>query len=148
MARAKRTWILVADGSRAKVYESPGHGSALREIFHEEAAALRTREIVSDRGGRRGDTVGGGRHDVGTSSDPQRHNERAFARHVCEFLDRAAGERAFDRLILTAAPATLGDIRDLLSKASRARVAAELDKDLVSVAPGELAGRLAEIVRL
>ncbi len=53
MPRTIRTWILVADGSRARVYESLGPGSELREVLHEDDPALRTHEIVSDRGGRR-----------------------------------------------------------------------------------------------
>ena len=148
MSRTIRTWVLVADGSRARVYESIGPGSGLREVFHEDAAALQTREIVSDRGGRHQDATGGGRHDVGSASDPQRHNEKMFARRICGFLDRQAGEGAFDRLVLTAAPATLGDIRAMLHKTSRALVHAEVDKDYVALSPRDLVDRLADVASL
>ncbi len=148
MPRTIRTWILVADGSRARVYESLGPGSELREVFHEEAPALRTHEIVSDKGGRRHDTTGAGRHAVSVASDPQRHGEKEFARRVSGFLDRHAGEGAFDRLVLTAAPATLGDIREMLRKTTRDLVHAEMDKDFAGLAPRDIITRLAEIVRL
>lgn len=148
MPRTIRTWILVADGSRARVYESLGPGSGLREVLHEDEPALRTHEIVSDRGGRRHDTTGAGRHAVSAASDPQRHGEKEFARRVSGFLDRKAGEGAFDRLVLTAAPATLGDIRGMLHKTTRALVHAELDKDFANLAPHDLVARLADIVPL
>jgi protein required for attachment to host cells len=49
---------------------------------------------------------------------------------------------------LTAAPATLGDIRENLHKASRALVHAEVDKDFVPLSPHNLVDRLADVVRL
>ena len=148
MPRTIRTWVLVADGGRARVYESLGPGTALREVFHEDGAAPQTHEIASDRGGRRHDATGAGRHAVTAASDPQRHNEKEFARRICGFLDRKASAGAFDRLVLTAAPATLGDIREILHKASRALVHAEVDKDFVPLSPHDLVDRLADVVRL
>jgi protein required for attachment to host cells len=148
MPRTIRTWVLVADGSRARVYESLGPGSELREVFNEDAASRRTHEIVSDRSGRHADSSGAGRHAMGSASDPQRHGEQEFARHVCAFLDRNADDGAFDRLVLTAAPATLGDIREMLHKTARDLVHAELDKDFVALPPRDIVDRLAEVVRL
>lgn len=148
MSRTIRTWILVADGSRARVYESLGPGTGLREVLHDDDSALRTHEIVSDKGGRQRNTTGGGRHAVSAASDPQRHNEKEFARRICGFLDRQAGAGAFDRLVLTAAPATLGDIREMLHKTTLALVHAEMDKDFVPLSPHDLVGRLADVVGL
>ncbi len=148
MSRTIRTWVLVADGSQARVYESLGPGTALQEVLHEDGSALQSHEIVSDRGGRHHDSTGGGRHTVTAASDPQRHAEKEFARRICGFLDRKAGEGAFDRLVLTAAPATLGDIRSILHKSSRALVHAEVDKDFVPLSSRELVIRLADVVRL
>jgi protein required for attachment to host cells len=148
MPRTVRTWVVTADGSRARIYESLGPGTELREVLHEDESALRTKEIVSDKGGRRRDTTGSGRHAVSASSDPQRHHEREFARRICGFLDRQANEGAFDRLVLTAAPATLGDMRALLHKATREFIHFEVDKDFTSLAPRDIVDRLADTVRL
>ena len=148
MSRTIRTWVLVADGSRARVYESLGPGTALREVLHEDGATLQTHEITSDRGGRRHDATGAGRHAVSAASDPQRHNEKEFARRICGFLDRNASAGAFDRLVLTAAPATLGDIRGMLHKITREIVHAEVDKDFVPLSSHDLVDRLADVVRL
>ena len=148
MSRTIRTWILVADGSRARVYESLGSGTELREVLHEDGATLQTHEIASDRGGRHHDATGAGRHAVTAASDPQRHNEKEFARRICSVLDRKASEGAFDRLVLTAAPATLGDIRGMLHKITRELVHAEVDKDFVPLSSRDLVARLADVVKL
>jgi protein required for attachment to host cells len=147
MARNVCTWVVVADGSHARILENAGTGEGLEEISTEAVPDPPTHEIVSDRQGRHADSHGAGRHAMDPKTDPHRHAEREFARHLCALLDRAAQENRFERLIITAAPAMLGDIRALMSPHLRERVLAEVDKDYVHLSVRDLAERLSDVAR-
>ena len=58
------TWILVADGAHARIYENLGPGKGLREIPGEalEQSIPPTRDLGTDRPGRVSESVGGARH--------------------------------------------------------------------------------------
>jgi protein required for attachment to host cells len=79
-------------------------------------------------------------------TDAHRHSKRTFAADVVKSLEEQLGKKAFDRLVLIAAPATLGDLRAAMSKALQQVVHAELPKDLVNVPNQELAPHLSDIL--
>ena len=70
--------------------------------------------------------------------DPERAEERQFAMLLAKHLDEAARAGRYDRLIIAAPPAALGDIRNMLGASTRARLQATLDKDLVKTPSPEL----------
>ena len=47
-------------------------------------------------------------------TDPQRYAKYEFARELAERLEEAVHAHRFERLVLVAAPKTLGDLRELL----------------------------------
>ena len=65
----------------------------------------------------------------------QRQQQVRFAKRIAEALERARKDRAFDRLVVMAAPRMLGLLRDAMPDTSRAAVVAEVPKDLVHVDP-------------
>ena len=145
-----RTWILIADGARARIVRNEGPGKGVEAVdgglFEQEARA--TREIMSDRPGRTFDSAGSGRHSMELPTDPAREEKRLFAERLAAHLDRAAEDGAFDRLIVVAAPHTLGDLRAALSDKVRRRIHAELDKDLTKVPNDRLAAHLEDVIAL
>jgi protein required for attachment to host cells len=110
--KAVRTWVLIADGARARILENtgPGHGLSPVQgmVFHGDHAA--THDLVSDREGRGHSSHGPGRSAV-ESRDPHRELKTNFAHHLAGVLERALEQKSFDRLIIAAAPVTLGDLR-------------------------------------
>lgn len=128
------TWIVIADGTQARVFENAGPGKGLTPVdglrFEEEA--LKTSEIMSDRQGRSFSSVGHGRSAIEPRTDPAEYRETEFARKVAAMLDEKQAERAYARLVIAAAPTTLGDLRKALSAATRATIVAELPKDLTN----------------
>ena len=129
------TWVLLADGSQAKVFKHSGPGTGLRPVedllFEEEP--LQAREIMSDRPGRSFSSVGSGRSAMEPASDPVEVREARFVKNVAEVLDRKYQESAFGRLIIAAAPTALGTIRGALSKTLKEAVVAEEPKDLTNM---------------
>jgi len=139
-----RTWILIADGARARILESEGAGRGLRAVegaaFHGEHGA--THEIMSDRAGRTFQSVGSARSAKEARSDPHRELKRRFARRLADALDEGLARGAYDRLVVVAAPAALGDLRDAISAPVRAKVTAEVAKDLTRTPDREVADHL------
>jgi len=144
--KAKVTWILVADGGTAKVFEHLGPGKGLTTVtdLKFEQEHLQAREINSDRPGRSYSSVGPGRSAIEPSSDPVEVRERRFVEHVADVLDGKLHEGAFHRLIVAAAPSALGDLRPAFSKALRDVIAVELPKDLTRLPTPDLEAHLAE----
>jgi protein required for attachment to host cells len=146
---AQKTWIAVANGSHARVFLA--HlGDQRLELVHEMAsdeARQRSSEIASDRPGRYRDNGPQQRSAIDPSTDPQRHAKREFAQDVADWLDQAALEGRFDRLVLVAAPGALGNIRSAMSPHSVDRVWRELDKDLTNLDVQALEGRFDELAR-
>lgn len=133
------TWVLVADGAQAQVYEHGGPGKGLTPVqgLHFEQEPLRAREINSDRPGRH---FGGG---VGNRSgmeeaDPVDVREERFVKALADELETMRQQGRFDRLIIAAAPSALGDLRPALTDQVRQTVMAELPKDLTNVPKGQL----------
>ena len=141
------TWILVADGASARVFDFHP-GDRRLELVHEmssEVARMKNSEILSDNEGRRPDKGPNHRSTVGPA-DAQRHAKEEFGRDVAGWLDKAATENRYERLVLVAAPQMLGDLRARLSKPAAQKVAKEVAKDLTRYAARELTSRLGEVL--
>lgn len=145
-----RTWILICDGAHARIMHNAGPGKGLHALngarFDQNAHP--SREIMSGRPGRSFESAGTARHAMEPPGDPARAEKRHFAERLAAHLDQAAQDTAFDRLILVAAPHTLGDLRDALPARVRGLVSAELDKDLTKIPDHKLPSHLGGVIAL
>ena len=146
----KITWILVADGARARVLMNQGIGKGLEPAVNGEMvhAVPPTRELGTDRPGRAQQRGTAGRHAIQPHVDWHRFEKEKFSREMAALLDAAAERGAFDRLVLIAPPRTLGDLRSALGAKARGKVHAEVDKDLTHVTVQELPDYLGDVVAL
>jgi protein required for attachment to host cells len=130
------TWILIADGAEARVYANEGPGKGLHPVdgLHFSQEHLQTRDIMADRPGRSISSAGsGGRSAMEYSCDRVKVRELRFVTDVEVVLELHFRYGWFERLIFSAAPTALGDIRPALSKELSRVVLAELPKDLTRV---------------
>ena len=143
-----RTWILLADGTRARVLCNTGPGKGLQQVqgMEIEGDNYRSGDIMADRPGRTFDSAGSHRHAMEPHSDPQREAKRSFAADMVTELQQQLQAQSFDRLILVAAPATLGDIRKILPKSLLGVVYAEVPKNLVQIPDNELDSHLSKVL--
>lgn len=144
----EETWVLIADGMRARILKWEGHDrftAALDQEMYDPAVHGFSRDLKSDRPGRSFHTGSSARHAVEPRHDPHQQEKHQFARHVAQMIDDAAARNAFDRLILVAPPKTLGDLRAMLGAVAAKRVVGEIHKDLIHTPVHELAGHLAGI---
>lgn len=143
-----KTWILVADGARARILLNDGPGRGVKPGPDKEFEGLNapSREIVSDKPGRTFDSGGQGRHSKEPRTDPHEHEQRAFHHRLAAYLDGAAKRGEFDRLVVVAPPKALGNLRTELTGAARAKVVGELNKDLTHVPVHDLAAHLGSVL--
>jgi protein required for attachment to host cells len=147
------TWILIADGARARLLEQDRKSRHFNPTSEQEffGSRAQSREIASDDRGRTFDSAGRGqtgvargRHAMEPPTDPQRYAEYAFARDLADHLEKAANQHRFEHLVLVAAPKALGDLRGLLHKTVQSKIVAEVDKDLTNIPTRDLARHLDE----
>jgi len=142
------TWILIADAARAQIYANHGPGKGIEAVEGAEFDADHrpTRDILSDRPGRTYESAGVSRHAISPHHDPHRELKREFAARLAAVLDQRLAEKVYDRVILVAPPATLGDLREALSRHVRAVLYAEIDKDLTKTPVTELPAHLGAVL--
>lgn len=142
------TWILIADGARARVFANRGPGKGIEAVAGAQFDADHRpdREIMRDKPGRTFESVGETRHAIAPHHDPHRELKRDFSTSLAHMLDEKLAQKSFDRLILVAPPATLGDLRAALSDHVKAVIYAELDKDLTKTPEQELPEHLGAVL--
>ncbi|KQY15294.1 host attachment protein [Rhizobium sp. Root482] len=126
------TWILAADGNQARLLKGvnflkDGPQNPEQEIF--QLDTKKVQDIMADKPGRSHSSVGHGRSAMEYSSDPVREEQQRFTSDVASKIDGYEQQGAFDRLVVCAAPQTLGDLRCMLSTATRAKTTMEINKD-------------------
>ncbi len=140
------TWFVVADGAKARILARRGTTGVLESAsnlcFAEAEARVPTREVGADRPGRVHESADVTRHAMAPRVDWHRFAKERFARDVAGALERAAGEKLYDALVLVAPPRTLGDLRQALGKHAGARVTREIGKDLTNISDHDLPAHL------
>src|SRR5690348_4567157 len=102
MSEPSGTWIVVADGSGARVFEEHRRLGPLTErtdlavVSREDRHLGKPQGTVTDRHGH-------GRHGTG-DSDPAARAEDRFLADLARQVDHAAAAGAFDSLVLMAPP--------------------------------------------
>ncbi len=143
---ATTTWILVADGAKARILaRHGGHGPlepASNLCFAEAEARLPTRDIGTDRPGRVHESANAARHAMEPRVDWHRFAKEQFARDIATALEAAAKDKLYEELILVAPPRTLGDLRQALGQHAKALVTGEIAKDLTNLPDHELPAHL------
>ena len=139
--------ILIADGEHARfVAADPDNVLRTSRSFDSTSAHLASRDIGSDRPGRSFESATPSSHGVAPRHDPHQLEKTKFAHFVADEVGIAAGEGAFDRLVLVAPAHCLRDIEDALDARAAAMVVGRLAKDLVKTPDYELSPHLREWV--
>ncbi|VAW18780.1 hypothetical protein MNBD_ALPHA12-2305 [hydrothermal vent metagenome] len=142
------TWILIADGARARILEHKGLGSGVAALKGMEFSAerLKSSEIMADKPGRAFASNGASRSAIEPKTDPVAKREADFMAMLAGVLNEKQTSAAFDRLVLIAAPRALGDLRKSLSEPVREIIYAELAKDLTKTPNDKIGKHLEEVM--
>ncbi len=145
----KMQWILVANGSLARIFHRAGVGDplvALETIDYPEGR-LRDSELERDRQGHeRSDHSSAATH-FEPRTDTRRKVMHQFARELAERLEEGLVDGEYETLWLTASHPFLGELKAALSKAVIARLQWTHDADFTALDVGTLETRLRELHR-
>jgi protein required for attachment to host cells len=112
-----RTWVLVADGARANVYERNGAG-ALSVVegmaVHEHHPP--SRDLGADKPSRAFESTGSRRSAMQPRQDLHETAEERFLKDTAERVEAAFDAMSFEKLILVAPQKALGILRNVLPK--------------------------------
>lgn len=149
MLQEGTAWLLVADGRRARLLVERRRGAALEEpadwIMEIGPSDLYEPQ---DRAPRSFDRVGKGRHSMDGGRNLHEAEEEKFLKRVAERISDAEKTSQFDHLVIAAPPRAIGLLRDLLPASVKARIRADLSKDLLDEPVVKLRERLTELLRL
>jgi protein required for attachment to host cells len=134
--RPATRWVLVADRTRARVFDRQLPPAKLWLEIHtmvHPAGRLRSGSINADKPGRAFDSMGGGRHALSPQVSPEQHEAETFAGEISQWLEQARIDHRFTELWLLAPPAFLGVLRKKLTVEARRLVVHEEAKDVAGL---------------
>lgn len=137
------TWVVVADGTRARLFNR--HKNRTLEEFDtllSPAHRLHEGDLVTDREGRDYDGGTTGRHGMGTRNTAKDHEMTVFAKRLAGRLQEGRNAGELERLVLVAPPKFLGQIRAQLNPAVADLVALTIDKELTTLPVDKLQNHL------
>ena len=128
-----KTWVVVAESSRAKIFELDKKNAPLRELqgFAHTASRSHEHDLTSDLPGRTHNSATHSSHRLSQHSSPKAHESVEFARTLGSHLDEALNRGEFDKLIIMSPPGFLGYLRKEMSYETSKHVVSEIDKNLV-----------------
>ena len=137
-------WVLVADASRAQLFESDATMEDLTPIealVHPESRLPVSDLVSGDRGATR-EFAGGAQSRFERHSDPHQATVDVFARELGEVLNAGRKAHHFQHLVLVAPPAFLGALRSHIDVESTRLVIGSIAHDYTAVPHHELAARV------
>ncbi len=144
---SKHPWALLANASRARLFEVDREAGRLIELedFVHAGGRAHPADLGEERGGHTQRSTGDG-GSGGASFGPRtdaRHKEREhFARELAVYLEAALAQHRFQTLMLLASNPFLGELRAHLAPATARAVQVCEPLDIGSLAAPELARRV------
>lgn len=130
----KAIWVLVAERSRARLFELDSPTSPLRELkdwVNTRARLPKRTYETTEAPGRSFDSWGVQRHAMEPRTDPKQKEASQFAAELTQFLRDEHSRNRFDQLILVASPTMLGFLHKAMDDTVNTVVIAEVEKSLV-----------------
>lgn len=115
------SWVLVADGTQARLFRNVGPRDSLQ--------LKQAEQIKPDMGDPQGQGPSGQRP---ADVSPAQTDEATFAKQLADRLNAAALKQEFEHLFLIADPKTLGALRPQLHVETSKRLSGELAKTLTN----------------
>ena len=129
--KQNRTWIVVADGAKARILLYKPHQKGVQQLpdgeFHDPH--LSTHDLVTERLPRVHESVGSARHAIEPRIDPHDQREAQFLARLAAHLDGAEQRGEFEHLVVVAPATAKGELRKAFSPHLNKRLFAEIVHD-------------------
>jgi protein required for attachment to host cells len=142
------TWVLVADGSRARLFESTRRDEPLHQLesFLNPDVRASARQFTTDHPPTVNESVGFARHSIEPHTTLRSKQTMRFARTLAAALERGRTERRYERLVVAAPARFAGALHGQCAKPLRDSITAEIHRDLVTLSPTEIHERVAPLL--
>lgn len=134
------TCVVVAESSRARVFEMASTATPMKELVDMVHPESRTHEqnLTSDRPGRTFDRHGQGHHAMEKEVGARKQETMVFAGQLADYLQAGCNKNTFDDVVIIAAPEFLGQLRKKLGPGVLERVSREINKNIVQLDESEI----------
>lgn len=144
--KEQRTWIVVADGGRARILESAhAHSGVAVRLELTSSARLTGGKLAADRLPRTQESGGAARHGIEPRLKLKDHEKRLFAARLADYLKGGLGN--FDQLVVVAPTGFLNLLRGAFPDAVAKKISATRNKDLTWMTDAEVLGHLGQLGR-
>lgn len=135
-----KTWLLVADAAKARLFGIPKKGADLIEIacFTHPDGRSPGQHPEHGRLGRTVESANSAHHAIEPHTSLREKHAMQFADLLCDTIRQGHIENQYDQLVLMAPPRFLGVLRDRLDEHALKCVVAEVSSDLLALSPAEL----------
>lgn len=142
-------WILIANASRARVFQQQEEDApyTLLQSFEHPASRRHSSELGDDERGRAGADQAFGAAAYEARLEPQRKEHLRFAGELAAFLEQGAQHGQCRSVRLFAASPFLGELKAQLGDATQRILAGTHDLDLTAVGPAEIGRRIAQALK-
>ena len=143
----KNTWLLVANGSEARLFETefrPKTLTLLKEFNHPESRE-KGAELASDKSGHYQGDAGTGASTQGSFSeatDPKEYEMERFAAELVQALEDGRNANSFQHLIVASSPKFHGLLNKKMNGHISKLVDKHINKDYTALKEDELLARL------
>lgn len=143
------TWILVSNASSGKILRNtgPNKGLEMVRVFEHPQSREKNADLVTDRPGHN-QGHGNGHGSYVPQTTPKEHEADVFALELARELEAGRVGKEYDRLVLVAPPAFLGQLNQRLNDPVKGLVSDKLEKDYTRATNKELAEHLSSCVCL
>lgn len=142
--KEQRTWIVVADGGRARILESDHRNSGVTVRLDLASDARATAgKLAADRLPRTQESGNMARHGIEPRLALKDHEKRLFAARLAGYLK--GGSSDFDRLVVVAPMRFLNLLRESVPDAVAKKISATRGKDLTWMTDAEVLDHLGQL---
>lgn len=140
----RHTWILVADGARARLFEVRGKHEPWNELacFTNPDGRAPGREATTERAPRVNESANAARHAIEPQTTLRDKSNDRFAHMINDALERGLHDHRYERLVLVAPPRFLGRLHRTLGKLLKGCVTGEIRHNFTSLRGEEIRARM------
>lgn len=143
-----KTWIVVSDSARARILTTNRRKTRLVEVkeFLHPQSRVHEEEVATEKLDRSFRSEAPGRHDMSETLSPKKHEAWKLCKELANEIEAGRTRGEFERLVIVAAPAFLGELRKRMSDPTSRLIVAELDKELAGMDTEEIRKHLPQQV--
>ncbi len=137
-------WVLVANGSQARIFEQEGKSTDLTLIktFSHPESRQKDGDLAADRAGSFAAHGGMAHGSFNEASSPKENEMALFAKELVDYLEQGRVQNSFSGVTLVASPNFHGMLNKNISEPLKRCVLAHIDKDYTSLKDDEVGPQL------